>query len=51
MIDLTGTWTVPFVASVLLLLVGAALTLYLRPDRPFGEADIETRVLTVPRAA
>jgi MFS family permease len=35
-LDLTGTWTVPFLASILLLLVGAAIASYLRPDRPFA---------------
>ncbi len=39
MIDLTGTWTVPFVVSIALLLLGAVLASYLRPDRPFTESD------------
>ena len=39
MIDWTGTWTIPFLASIGLLLLGAVLTLYLRPDRPFTEDD------------
>jgi MFS family permease len=33
-IDVTGSWTVPFSASIVLLLVGAALALRLRPDLP-----------------
>jgi MFS family permease len=33
-IDVTGSWTVPFLASIGLLLVGAALALRLRPDQP-----------------
>jgi len=37
LVDLTGSWVVPFVASVVLLLVGAALALRLRPDRPFSD--------------
>jgi MFS family permease len=37
MIDLTGTWTVPFVVSIALLILGAVLASYLRPDRPFSE--------------
>lgn len=37
MIDVTGTWTVAFVLSILLLLLGAVLTLRLRPDVPFTE--------------
>src|SRR5262249_47415039 len=39
MIDLTGTWTVPFTVSIGLLLLGAVLTLYVRPDKPFTEDD------------
>jgi cyanate permease len=33
-IDVTGSWTVPFLASIGLLLVGAVLALRLRPDQP-----------------
>jgi MFS family permease len=40
-IDLTGSWTVPFVVSIGLLLLGAVLAYYLRPDRPFID-DTET---------
>jgi MFS family permease len=40
MIDVTGTWTVPFVASIVLLLLGAILAFSLRPDLPFIEADL-----------
>jgi MFS family permease len=36
-IDVTGSWSVPFIASLALLLVGAALALRLRPDQPFLE--------------
>ncbi|MEW5310208.1 MAG: hypothetical protein WDW38_002025 [Sanguina aurantia] len=36
-LDATGSWTVPFGASLALLLVGAALTFFMRPDRPFVE--------------
>jgi len=39
MIDLTGTWTVPFTVSIALLLLGAVLTLRLRPDLPFLEEE------------
>jgi len=39
MIDITGTWAVPFAASVALLLLGAILTFTLRPDLPFVEDD------------
>jgi MFS family permease len=37
MIDLTGTWAIPFGVSIALLLLGALLTMFLRPDRPFVE--------------
>ena len=37
LVDRTGSWVVPFVASVVLLLVGAVLTLRLRPDVSFEE--------------
>ncbi|MBV8120311.1 MAG: MFS transporter, partial [Alphaproteobacteria bacterium] len=36
-IDVTGSWSVPFIASLALLLIGAALALRLRPDQPFLE--------------
>ena len=39
MIDLTGTWTVPFLVSIALLLLGAVLAYYLRPDKPFIDDD------------
>jgi len=32
-IDVTGSWTLPFIASIVLLLVGAGLALRLRPDQ------------------
>jgi len=34
-LDVTGNWTVPFCASLALLLVGAGLSFFMRPDRPF----------------
>jgi cyanate permease len=37
MIDLTGTWTVPFIVSIALLLLGALLSIRLRPDIPFTD--------------
>lgn len=33
-IDLTGNWSLPFVGSAVFLLLGAAMTLWIRPDRP-----------------
>ena len=38
LVDLTGSWVMPFSGSVLLLLLGALLAARLRPDRPFTEA-------------
>jgi len=38
LVDLTGSWIVPFIGSTTLLLVGAILALRLRPDRQFAEA-------------
>jgi len=37
-IDATGSWNLPFVFSIGLLLVGAVLTFWMRPDRTIGEA-------------
>jgi MFS family permease len=37
LVDRTGSWVVPFLCSILLLLIGAVLALRLRPDQPFTE--------------
>jgi MFS family permease len=37
LVDRTGSWVVPFIASMVLLLVGAFLSSRLRPDRPFPD--------------
>jgi MFS family permease len=39
LIDRTGSWTLPFAASIFLLLLGAGLAFQMRPDRPFEIAD------------
>jgi MFS family permease len=50
LIDATGTWTVAFALSILLLLLGAVLTLRLRPDIPFTEEEaMEPRGVYVAR--
>jgi nitrate/nitrite transporter NarK len=36
-VDLTGSWTMPFAASIGLLLVGVVTTIWMRPDRPLLE--------------
>jgi MFS family permease len=48
LVDRTGSWVVPFIASILLLLLGAVLALRLRPDRPFVE-DTATQPQPVTR--
>jgi MFS family permease len=48
LVDRTGSWVVPFIASILLLLVGAGLALRLRPDRHFVE-DARTEAEPVTR--
>ena len=40
LVDRTGSWVVPLIGSVALLLVGAALASRLRPDRPFSEVPV-----------
>ena len=35
LVDRTGSWVVPFIGSIALLLLGAALAMRLRPDRQF----------------
>ena len=35
LVDRTGSWVVPFIASIVLLILGAVLASRLRPDRPF----------------
>ncbi len=39
LVDRTGSWVFPFLCSMLLLLVGAALAWRLRPDQPFTEVE------------
>jgi MFS family permease len=45
LIDLTGSWTLPFAGSIGLLLVGAALAFRMYPDRPF---EVEAIVQPAP---
>jgi MFS family permease len=44
LIDRTGSWTLPFAGSILLLLLGAALAFRMHPDKPFEP----TGAVTVP---
>lgn len=40
-VDRTGNWQLPFVGSLGLLLVGAALAVTMHPERPFVEAEAQ----------
>jgi MFS family permease len=37
LLDLTGSWTIPFYGSIALLLLGAGLSFFMRPDRQFEQ--------------
>jgi MFS family permease len=37
LLDLTGSWAIPFYGSIGLLLLGAGLSFFMHPDRPFTE--------------
>jgi MFS family permease len=51
LVDLTGSWRVPFSGSIALLLIGAVLTFWMRPDRTI-EVDPDAEMLAkVIRAA
>ena len=39
LIDQTGSWTLPFTGSAVLLLVGAGLAFYMNPSHPFESTD------------
>jgi MFS family permease len=43
LIDLTGSWTLPFAGSVALLLLGARLAFRMHPDRPFEPVVVIAR--------
>src|SRR5215470_15874251 len=47
LIDRTGSWTLPFAGSVCLLLLGAGLAFWMRPDRPFETTVTKPGVVTV----
>ena len=38
LLDLTGSWAIPFYGSIGLLLLGAGLSFFMHPDRPFIES-------------
>ena len=39
LVDRTGGWVVPFIASLVLLPIGAILAMRLRPDQPFAQVE------------
>jgi MFS family permease len=41
-IDRTGNWNLPFIGSLMLLLVGASLAFAMHPERPFEESVEES---------
>ena len=47
-IDMTGRWDLPFMASLGLLLLGAGLALRMRPNEPFVDAPQDDLVLSHP---
>jgi MFS family permease len=49
LVDRTGSWVVPFIGSVVLLLVGAVFAVRLRPDLPFE--DLEPALHSVNQSA
>jgi sugar phosphate permease len=38
-LDATGSWAIPFYGSISLLLLGAVLSFFMRPDKPFEELE------------
>jgi MFS family permease len=48
LVDHTGSWVVPFIGSIVLLLLGAVLASRLRPDRPFIDATSEVTAPALP---
>ena len=43
LLDWTGSWTIPLYGSMGLLLLGAVLSFFMRPDRPFVKTDASGR--------
>jgi len=50
-VDKTGHWTWPFTGSMALMLLGAALSFAMQPDRPLTEKTLMEAPITVPRLA
>lgn len=49
LVDQTGSWVVPFIASLVLLPIGAALACRLRPDKPFIHENENVRAVGSPQ--
>jgi cyanate permease len=47
-VDLSGSWTLPFLGSIMLLPIGAGLSFLMHADQPFLEPDTVTDA--VPRS-
>ncbi|MCI9879695.1 MULTISPECIES: MFS transporter [Methylobacterium] len=47
-VDMTGSWTLPFVGSIFLCLLGAGLAFTMHPERPFVEAPAAPLARAVP---
>ncbi len=41
LIDETGSWTLPFIGSAILLVIGAGLAFQMHPDRPFESGNVK----------
>jgi MFS family permease len=41
LIDQTGSWTLPFIGSAILLVIGAGLAFQMHPDRPFESGSVK----------
>jgi len=50
-VDKTGHWTWPFTGSMALMLLGAALSFAMHPDRPLTEKTLMEAPITAPRLA
>lgn len=48
-VDLTGNWSLPFLGSAVFLLLGAAMTVRIRPDRPVESASARRPVISPAR--
>ncbi|HVJ52608.1 MAG TPA: MFS transporter [Aliidongia sp.] len=49
-VDWTGSWTLPFIGSIMLLPIGAALAFLMRADRPFVEPAARMPAATVAKS-